>query len=238
MPNRGNNCKSPVAESCNSCDPGYRLKQVNDHTSICLKNQCKCKNGHPSSGTDCKINGSYRCVSCTADHFLRVNHAQSLCFACPKGHHRNEYDDQFSCSANECGCLNGVGTSKNLCEINGENNCFGCDFGYHLVETGTDETEPSNSSVVSKTTPSSVCKPNECNCDNGASGIGIDCPSHDSEWCLDCLPGFLMDITSDYMVVLRNYWSLGRWAWTKVEIFVEIFQVISVSCYLVSSHFI
>ena len=78
-----------------------------------------------------------------------------------------------------------------MCPINDEENCYTCDFGYSLIELNSDE-----NAGISDMTSSKTCKQNECNCDNGSSGVGEECPENGADWCLECMPGFLLDITS------------------------------------------
>ena len=163
----GEVCEESGGHNCESCDQGYHLNKVGEKSNsteihVCSPNQCHCKDGFPATGRACSMNGQSKCESCTTDFYLKINSEESICQPCEKGYHRNENTDVSRCRANECHCNYGIGKVKSLCQINQSHDCFDCDYGYHLVETGSGMT---------------TCKPNECSCNSGSSGTGVDCPT-------------------------------------------------------------
>ena len=130
------NCASPGLKVCELCLPGFyktsvlgentehtgdivcELCQVgttwNEYTETCETNDCRCRDGTPSTGVSCLFNGDESCNSCDLGYHLTDDTGTV------------DGKKVQACHENQCSCLHGEPAAGQDCPNHGEEWCVKC----------------------------------------------------------------------------------------------------------------
>ena len=128
------------------------------------KTECKCDNGTPVEGVNCRDEGIQNCLRCDDSYNLQfVDNTASFWYDIPQL--RNWAQTQ-KCVLNQCTCDRGYPSRE--CATNNEMRCDACH------STGDSLNEEKH------------CVPNICTCENGTEDVGHACEDNGFEDCYSC----------------------------------------------------
>ena len=129
-------------------------------------------------------------VQANSSFFMQGIKALSIIFTTDGELQKRGFQLQISPIKNKCQCKSGTPKSNHNCFDDNLQDCSSCTNNFYL----TNETNPlsrwykgSSDDLLAK---KQVCKPNQCNCENGTAVKNEFCKEHESNQCQFCDPGF------------------------------------------------